>query len=229
MAVSARSLAIAACAAEMCAMLRFVAASGSGANEIREGVMRLLDKLATPGDAAAEQLRWLKETLLNHYDEWPGPKTIRAIWCTRYKPADGIEADLPVSSPLAAEIEQRAIVGHENTKAAELTGGTGAMLLLREAGYVEPETGKTASDYLDTPRKPQIPKTTALANRAHDARNRILPKAIEIFGDREKAVAWMCEPCVQLGHRKPVEVLAAVDGYGAVDAALELANSAARC
>ncbi len=39
-----------------------------------------------------EQIEWLVRRALTLYNEWPGPRELRALFCSRYKPADGIEA-----------------------------------------------------------------------------------------------------------------------------------------
>lgn len=39
----------------------------------------------------AEGLAWLVAQLVNHVGEWPGSADVRGIYCTRFKPADGIE------------------------------------------------------------------------------------------------------------------------------------------
>lgn len=39
----------------------------------------------------AEGLSWLVQQLVNRVGEWPGPAQVRGIYCTRYKPADGLE------------------------------------------------------------------------------------------------------------------------------------------
>lgn len=38
------------------------------------------------------QVNWLIHELKTRYDEWPGPKTLRAVFCEKYKPFDGKEA-----------------------------------------------------------------------------------------------------------------------------------------
>lgn len=42
------------------------------------------------------QIDWLVKRTLSLYNEWPGPQTLRAIFCRRFKPADGIEANVSV-------------------------------------------------------------------------------------------------------------------------------------
>lgn len=43
-----------------------------------------------------EQIDWLVKRMLSLYNEWPGPQVLRAIFCRRFKPADGIEAHVSV-------------------------------------------------------------------------------------------------------------------------------------
>jgi hypothetical protein len=38
-----------------------------------------------------KQLDWLIGTLVNQVGEWPGPAQVRALFCTQFAPADGIE------------------------------------------------------------------------------------------------------------------------------------------
>jgi hypothetical protein len=70
--------------AELCAgltALKFFPTDPGG----RAEVMLLIGRMATNED----QVRWLVQRLLDLYDEWPGPRTLRAVFCHRYKPADG--------------------------------------------------------------------------------------------------------------------------------------------
>lgn len=41
--------------------------------------------------ADEDQVRWLVARTLVLCDEWPGPRTFRAIFCKRYKPVDGVD------------------------------------------------------------------------------------------------------------------------------------------
>lgn len=38
-----------------------------------------------------ERLRWLVDRALKLYTRWPGPAELRALYCSRYKPKDGVE------------------------------------------------------------------------------------------------------------------------------------------
>ena len=40
-----------------------------------------------------ERAEWLVNRVLVLYDEWPGPMELRAVLCSKFQPADGIEAD----------------------------------------------------------------------------------------------------------------------------------------
>jgi hypothetical protein len=42
--------------------------------------------------ADERKAEWLIERALQVFDEWPGPKKLRALYCRRWKPADGVEA-----------------------------------------------------------------------------------------------------------------------------------------
>ncbi len=37
-----------------------------------------------------DQLKWLGARMLDLYKEWPGPREMRACFCSRYRPKDGI-------------------------------------------------------------------------------------------------------------------------------------------
>lgn len=43
-----------------------------------------------------EQVDWLIARMLSLFDEWPGPRTMRAVFCRRFRPADGIEANVSI-------------------------------------------------------------------------------------------------------------------------------------
>jgi hypothetical protein len=40
-----------------------------------------------------EQIEWLSRRMLQLHDRWPGPHELRAVLCSKYKPADGIKAN----------------------------------------------------------------------------------------------------------------------------------------
>lgn len=52
----------------------------------RLAVMKLICSMATNAD----QVRWLVRRMLDLFDEWPGPRTMRMVFCKRFKPRDGI-------------------------------------------------------------------------------------------------------------------------------------------
>ena len=86
----------------------------------RAGIMQLLMSMAeTP-----EQVSWLTRKILEMCDEWPGPVTIRGIFCSKFKPKDGIDVDPPPR--IAALNEMRAIEASENHK--RLAGPASALL-----------------------------------------------------------------------------------------------------
>lgn len=73
----------------------------------RTAVARLLGRIV--GENNLVGLRWLVDTMLNRVGEWNGPVELRAVYCTRYRPADGVEADAKYSNGFTAgEMETRA-------------------------------------------------------------------------------------------------------------------------
>jgi len=39
-----------------------------------------------------QQLQWLVDSALDLYSQWPGPHELRALYCSHFKPKDGLEA-----------------------------------------------------------------------------------------------------------------------------------------
>lgn len=59
-----------------------------GDPEVRAGLVPiLLDMIETE-----EQLDWLVNRALRLYAKWPGVAELRALYCSRFKPKDGMEA-----------------------------------------------------------------------------------------------------------------------------------------
>lgn len=67
------------------ALLRFFPADEASAEIVMEF---LADLVSTP-----EELRWLSDTLVNQVGDWPGAKEVRGLYCSRFSPRDGIEAE----------------------------------------------------------------------------------------------------------------------------------------
>ena len=49
---------------------------------------------------------------------------------------------------------------------------------------------------------------------------KIMVIATEAFDDKEKAERWMQQPNIQLGWRKPIDVIGYPEGYNAVETVL---------
>ncbi len=67
----------------------------------RASIMELLSRMI----GTVEQLDWLVVTMIDRVGEWPGPKELRGVFCTRFKPADGIEAWCSLPGFTAADSE----------------------------------------------------------------------------------------------------------------------------
>ena len=72
-------------ALDQLAMLRFFPSDPGTRSEIA----RLIGKLC----ATDQQVSWLAGRVIDLYDEWPGPHELRAVMSSKFKPADGIDAD----------------------------------------------------------------------------------------------------------------------------------------
>lgn len=78
--------------------------------------MALMKDLVRMANQPAE-LGELARRVRLHYNEWPGPREIRGVFCTFAKPKDGFrEAGVTDAGTLASEIESRVIEAHEDVK-----------------------------------------------------------------------------------------------------------------
>lgn len=75
----------------------------------REGIIYFLERMVSE----EYQLRWLENTMIDQVGIWNGPQELRGVFCTRFKPKDGIEANCATTvgfTPL--DQEQRYIEQH---------------------------------------------------------------------------------------------------------------------
>jgi hypothetical protein len=54
----------------------------------RRAIVRMVCEMAS----SKEQVQWLVNRTIALHKEWPGPRELRAIFCSKFKPRDGIEA-----------------------------------------------------------------------------------------------------------------------------------------
>ena len=54
-----------------------------------------------------QKLRWLVDSAVNAMKEWKGVAELRGLYCTRYKPSDGIEADCSLAGHTPEEGEMQ--------------------------------------------------------------------------------------------------------------------------
>jgi hypothetical protein len=69
----------------------------------RENHTDVLEEIAAFADRA-DALEWLI-LAASRLKQWPGVGELRGLYCTRFKPADGIEADCTLPGHRPAEIE----------------------------------------------------------------------------------------------------------------------------
>jgi hypothetical protein len=92
----------------------------------RVAVMSLLEQMVRTPD----QLAWFGRTMINEVGEWHGPKELRGVFCTRFRPKDGVEVDCVAGSRFSPEaLEGRGADEHQETKML----GAGASVALLPA------------------------------------------------------------------------------------------------
>ena len=117
------------------AMLQYFPAE----RDARTAIMRIIDAMAT----TTEQVDWLAAEMITRFNEWPGPQALRALFCTRFKPADGKEENssglrVPMAIMMITRLE--AILNVNSTSSS--SGGNGntsiAMMSSTNAGSPSP-------------------------------------------------------------------------------------------
>jgi len=92
------------------AMLKFFPANNEA---VLEGLARLVVGMCEN----EQQVEWLVDRMTSGlYQEWPGPLEMRAVYCSRYKPKDGLNAYsqvYPDGIPMSKEGKLRQIAGAE--------------------------------------------------------------------------------------------------------------------
>jgi len=56
--------------------------------EARAAIVTIVCRMASNVD----QIDWLIKSALAVYDDWPGPRELRALFCSRWNPRDGVKA-----------------------------------------------------------------------------------------------------------------------------------------
>ena len=97
----------------------------------RAGVASLLARMVD----APERLRWLVRAMVDEVGTWEGPKELRAVYCSRFRPADGVEADCThgslAGSLFGPDAEARQIEAHEKAKELPVPAGMDLLVLRR--------------------------------------------------------------------------------------------------
>lgn len=78
----------------------------------QKAIMKLVQRMVERPD----QLRWLINTMIDQVGEWKGPTELRGVYCSRYKPLDGIEADSSHARFSPESNESRAMLEHAAVK-----------------------------------------------------------------------------------------------------------------
>jgi len=81
----------------------------------RAELARMLLRMVSTG----EQLEWLVRAFVDHVGAWHGPREVRAVFCTRFKPADGVEEWSAIPGFTAADAESAYLERVEPVKRIE--------------------------------------------------------------------------------------------------------------
>lgn len=79
--------------------LRYFPADDLTKRAVMSQIMRYCDR--------SDGLSWLVSQLVNRVGQWPGPAEVRGLYCSRFKPADGIEANCSLPGFTAEDGEAR--------------------------------------------------------------------------------------------------------------------------
>jgi hypothetical protein len=87
-------------------IIRFFPVDADARLEVMEQIRRLVGNGELFGTAPEQRLTWLIDTAVTHMREWGGLPELRGLYCTRWKPADGIEmySSLPGFTPQDSEM-----------------------------------------------------------------------------------------------------------------------------
>ena len=88
----------------------------------------LMDLLGRLCDDDPAHIAWLGEKMAGSYAKWPGQVSIRAVWCTRFPPADGVEGSLGADDPVGREIAARTEIKHPDPDQKRLSGAARELL-----------------------------------------------------------------------------------------------------
>src|SRR5215471_7048160 len=121
----------------------------------RENHADVLEEIAAFVDRQ-DGLEWLIHEAVGTMKRWDGIPELRGLYCTRFKPADGREADcrLPGHTPADIESENRNALFHAERKlieaAAEIPNAPSGLISPRavKAKTMQPETNYRPPDWL---------------------------------------------------------------------------------
>ena len=142
----------------------------------RAGIMKLLLRLVEFG--RVDQLEWLVRAMVDTVGTWNGPLELRGVFCTRFKPADGTEADCALTPGFSPEaMEARSATQHIPALPAPQ-----ARALL--AGVVKAEDGEDVESIIARIAKMPGPMPNARDRRTPTRTNRERDQVAESVKDQ---------------------------------------------
>src|SRR5690348_14509423 len=71
-------------------------------------IMRMLDRMVS----TSEELEWLVATMIDRVGEWKGTAELRGVFCTRFRPKDGIERWSTIPGFTPEDSESQTLLEH---------------------------------------------------------------------------------------------------------------------
>lgn len=133
----------------------------------REEIMRLLERMVWD----PQQLDWLVRVMIDRVGKWHGTVELRGVFCSRFAPKDGIEAncaETPYFCP--AEMEMRAICEHNEAKLPELSAGARELRMIAapEESTLHPLAQAIIAPLMESTKFPTKPLSLAEQKRAQE-------------------------------------------------------------
>ncbi len=123
-----------------------------------------LAKLVAGMASTHEQVEWLVARTLSLCNEWPGPKVLRQIFCSKFKPADGVSVGptemfpdgLPPERPIQPPMRPALPPGHVATLDANLDKQLQVVAAEKDLNNLAPYTSPADDAHLEELRRAKL-------------------------------------------------------------------------
>ena len=167
-------------ALERLAAIPYFPSSDGAVLEIMHQLKNMIGAEIVYGSTPQERLDWLISAAINAMRAWSGIPELRGLYCSRWKPADRIEAYSSLPGYTAEDSESLALAAHQDRKAIE--AGRKSPKLLEAAACDRMPEDELAQLHRDTiggsSRRPDSPGARGNLSRRQSANS---PKLRDVF------------------------------------------------